>query len=295
VESLPTCDTLKIHGAPGTGKTFRCSQILKEGLQSGISESEMLYTTYRREAANDAITKIATETGIKPEKLRRVVNTTHGICLSLLLKNGFVKNSVNQSFVFNETVDIPKFNSKYGYNLKSTAHGIDSVTNGTIDSFLNTYSIMRSTGTPINEVYKIGLPLQYAIDDFKQIVNDLEEWKSENGKLEYADMIDIVIKEELLPDSKIQIYDEAQDMTTQMHTVSKMWADNAESVVLAGDHLQTLYPYQGANPKYFVEWDGELEVIPESRRLRACLKIQLYLTIGIGLINLRRESVALNL
>jgi hypothetical protein len=29
--------------------------------------------------------------------------------------------------------------------------------------------------------------------------------------------------------------------------------------------------------------------------LRACLKIQLYLTIGIGLINLRRESVALNL
>ena len=257
----------KIYGAPGTGKTHLCIDIIKENLRNGISETDILYTTYRREAANDAVVKISTETGIKQEKLKRLANTTHGICLSLLLRNEFVKPRENQKFLFYEPYDIPKFNKKYGYNLKANGIGIDAINNGTADPFLQTYSVMRATRTPLNDVYKVGLPLQYSISDFKQIVHDLEEWKVENGKFEFADLIDVVIKEGLCPDCALQIYDESQDMTSQMFAVSKMWSENADNVVLAGDHLQTLYPYLGANPKYFLEWDGELEVIPESRRL----------------------------
>lgn len=264
---MTTCK--KLYGAPGTGKTHMCTEIIKENLKNGIPETDILYTTYRREAASDAVIKIAKETGIKQDKLKRVVNTTHGICLSLLLKNGLVKTDVNPKFVFEEAVDIPKFNKKYGYSIKSSGTGADAVSSGNTDPFLHLYSVMRSTRTPINQVYKLGIPLLYPLSDFKQIVSDLEEWKSENGKLEFADMIDIVIKEGICPDCTVQIYDEYQDATSQMYTVSKMWADNADYVVLAGDHLQTLYPYLGANPKYFLEWDGELEVIPKSRRLTA--------------------------
>src|SRR5674476_847803 len=110
---MTTCK--KLYGAPGTGKTHMCTEIIKENLKNGIPETDILYTTYRREAANDAVIKIANETGIKQDKLKRVVNTTHGICLSLLLKNGLVKTDVNPKFVFEEAVDIPKFNKKYGY------------------------------------------------------------------------------------------------------------------------------------------------------------------------------------
>jgi len=257
----------KILGAPGTGKTHRCIDVIKENLRNGGCETDILYTTYRREAADDAVLKISNDTGIKPQKLKRLANTTHGICLSLLLKNGFVKPKENHNFLFHELYDIPKFNKKYGYNLKANGIGIDAINNGTADPFLQTYSVMRATRTPLNDVYKIGLPLQYSINDFKQIVHDLEEWKQENGKLEFADMIDTVIEEGLCPECSLQIYDECQDMTSQMYIVSKMWADNADDVVLAGDHLQTLYPHIGANPRYFLDWDGELEVIPESRRL----------------------------
>jgi len=47
--------TLKIHGAPGTGKTYRTIQILKEAINSGIPDNDIMYTTYRKEAAADAI------------------------------------------------------------------------------------------------------------------------------------------------------------------------------------------------------------------------------------------------
>lgn len=256
-----------IIGAPGTGKTYKCSHILKDYLLNGVSESDILYTTYRREATADALIKISNETGVKIGKLRKVVNTTHGICLSLLLSNGFVKINPGENIVFDERRDILKFNKDYGYHINPEGSSIDAVSNGTSDPFLQTYSLMRSTMTPLNEAYKLGIPIQYTVNDFKKICKDLEQWKSDHNKIEFADMIDIVIKEKLVPDSKIQIYDEAQDMTPQMFTVSKMWAKEAENVILAGDHLQTLYTYNGANPEYLIGWGGELDILPESRRL----------------------------
>lgn len=260
-------DDLIIYGAPGTGKTHKCSQILKEYLKNGVPESEILYTTYRREATSDALVKISNETGIKLGNLRKVVNTTHGICLSLLYANGFIKAEPGENNVFDEHTDILRFNQEYGYNIKPVGATSDAVSTGASDPFLQTYSLMRATMTPLNEVYKLGIPIQYTVNDFKRVCRDLEEWKSDNNKIEFADMIDIVIKEGLVPDSKIQIYDEAQDMTPQIYKVSKMWAEDAENVVLAGDHLQTLYTYNGANPEYLIGWGGKIEVLPESLRL----------------------------
>jgi hypothetical protein len=264
---MHTCNTDIIIGAPGTGKTYKCSQILREYLKNGTSENEILYTTFRREATTEALIKISADTGIKISKLRRVVNTTHGICLSLLYNNGLIKNNPGENNVFDERTDILKFNKEYGYNIKPGGATQDAISSGTSDPFLQTYSLMRSTMTPLNDVYKLGIPIQYTVNDFKRICRDLDQWKSSHNKIEFADMIDIVIKEGLIPDSKIQIFDEAQDMTPQMYQVSRMWAEEAKSVILAGDHLQTLYTYNGASPEYLIGWGGQIDILPESRRL----------------------------
>jgi superfamily I DNA/RNA helicase len=80
-------------------------------------------------------------------------------------------------------------------------------------------------------------------------------------------MCDIVISEKLAPNCLVQIYDEAQDMTTQLYELLNLWSKSADRVVLAGDHLQTIYVYAGASPEYFTGFTGDLEVIPLSRRL----------------------------
>ena len=200
---MHTCNTDIIIGAPGTGKTYKCSQILREYLKNGTSENEILYTTFRREATTDALIKISADTGIKISKLRRVVNTTHGICLSLLYNNGLIKKNPGENNVFDERTDILKFNKDYGHNIKPGGATQDAISSGTSDPFLQTYSLMRSTMTPLNDVYKLGIPIQYTVNDFKRICRDLDQWKSDHNKIEFADMIDIVIKEGLIPDSKI--------------------------------------------------------------------------------------------
>jgi DNA helicase-2/ATP-dependent DNA helicase PcrA len=256
-----------IYGAPGTGKTTKCTQIIKDCLDSGLTENDILYTTYRREAADDALSKIAREVGVKTSLLRKVVNTIHGKCFSLLCSNGLIQAEKRKNIIFNERKDILKFNLEYEYNLKPSGVTEDSISSGTADPFLRAYNHMRSIMTTPSEIYKSGLPVQYSISDFKRLCKDFEEWKKDNNKIEFSDMIDLVIKNELILNGKVQIYDEAQDMTPQMYTVAKVWSEGADRVFLAGDHLQTLYTYSGAEPKLFLDWGGNLEILPESKRL----------------------------
>lgn len=259
--------TLKIHGAPGTGKTYKTIQILKEAVNSGIPAENIMYTTYRKEATADAITQISKETGLPAGKLRKTVKTIHGMCLSLLLQNGLIKLDGNVNPIFNEFFDIPKFNKEYGYNIKVSRSAQDAVFSGNMDPHLSAYTLLRSTRTPLSKAYSIPMTGGLTLAEFKQFVKDLEEWKEKHNKIGYDDMIDLTIKEDLCPDCSIQIYDEAQDMTTQLHDVAQMWANEANEVILAGDPLQTLYPFWGADPAYFMNWEGETEILPVSRRL----------------------------
>lgn len=259
--------TLKIHGAPGTGKTYRTIQILKDAVNSGIPADNIMYTTYRKEATADAITQISQETGLSGGKLRKTVKTIHGMCLSLLLQNGLIKLDGQRNPIFDEFFDIPKFNKEYGYQIKVSRSAQESVFSGNMDPRLSAYTLMRSTRTPLNKAYSIPMTGGLTYADFKSFVKDLEEWKEKYNKIGYDDMIDLTIKESLCPNCSIQIYDEAQDMTTQLHDVARMWSKEADTVILAGDPLQTLYPFWGADPAYFMNWEGETEILPISRRL----------------------------
>lgn len=259
--------TLKIHGAPGTGKTYRTIQILKEAINSGIPDNDIMYTTYRKEAAADAITQISAETGLPGGKLRKTVKTIHGMCLSLILQNGLIETDSKINPIFDEFFDIPKFNKEYGYNIKTYRSAQEAVFSGNMDPHLSAYTLMRSTRTPLNKVYSIPMTGGLTLADFKRFVKDLEEWKEKYNKIGYDDMIDLNIKKGLCPDCSVQIYDEAQDMTTQLHDVARMWSKEADTVILAEDPLQTLYPFWGADPAYLMNWEGETEVLPVSRRL----------------------------
>ena len=259
--------TIKYHGAPGTGKTHKTIQDLKKAIMSGIPESDIMYTTYRKEATADAINQISAETGLPGGKLRKTVKTIHGMCLSLLLQNGLINLDGQNNPIFDEFFDIPKFNKEYGYNIKTSRAAQEAVFSGNMDPYLSAFSLMRSTRTPLSKAYSIPMTGGLTEADFKRFVKDLEEWKEKYNKIGYDDMIDFTIKEGLCPDCSIQIYDEAQDMTTQLHDVAQMWANEANEVILAGDPLQTLYPFWGADPAYFMNWEGETEILPVSRRL----------------------------
>lgn len=258
---------LKINGAPGTGKTHRTREIFRSAHENHIPISSIMYTTYRREVVDTEREKIADQFDINIKALRRV-NTIHGICLSLLYQNGIISKTPDHSPLM-EWSDYLQFNKDCGYNVNPNKTQTEDALVSQNDPYLNFNNLLKSTRTSINDAYSIQFDSRLPFESLITFVKDFDEWKASHGKIGFEDMVDLVLKEHLSPDCSIQIYDEAQDMTTQLHTVAQMWAKDADEVVLAGDPLQTLYTYSGANPSYLLDWDGETEVLPVSRRLPA--------------------------
>lgn len=258
---------LKINGAPGTGKTHRTEEIFKAALEDHISVQSIMYATYRREAVDTEKERISSQFNLNAKSLRRV-NTIHGLSLSLLFQDGIVSKEANQSPIM-RFADYMQFNHDCGYSVNPNKVQTDDMFTGHNDPYLTFQHVLKSTRTPINEAYTLQTDGRIPFDALITFVKDFEEWKANNNKIGFDDMIELVLKEHLIPDCSVQIYDEAQDMSRQQYDVAQMWSKEADSVVLAGDPLQTLYTYAGADPAYFVDWEGETEVLPISRRLPA--------------------------
>jgi DNA helicase II / ATP-dependent DNA helicase PcrA len=71
----------------------------------------------------------------------------------------------------------------------------------------------------------------------------------------------------LVPDTKVLIVDEFQDLTRQQYEIFKAWAESMDNVIIAGDPLQAIYPFWGGSPDYFFEWDAEESILSKSHRL----------------------------
>jgi superfamily I DNA/RNA helicase len=188
------------------------------------------------------------------------------------VQEGYVWFGEGHSPIMQES-DYRKFNKDCDYNIKTgklTKIGTSASDAPTFftDPYLSFYSLMKSTRTTANETCSLPI-LKSKITPVKLInfAEEFEQWKSDNDKIDFHDMVEIVLKNKLCPDCSVQIYDEVQDMNTQLFDVAKMWSKHAEKVVLAGDPLQTLYPWLGANPDNFINWEGKLKILRESRRL----------------------------
>lgn len=258
---------IKINGAPGTGKTHRTREIFKEAYDNHVPISSIMYTTYRREVADAEKEKISGQFDISLKSLRRI-NTIHGICLSLLYQDGLISKSNGHNPLMGWS-DYRQFNKDCGYTVNPNKVQSEDALISQNDPYLNFYNLLKSTRTPINKASSIQFDGKIPFDSLVTFVKDFDDWKAAHNKIGFEDMVDIVLKEHLSPDCSVQIYDEAQDMTTQLFEVARMWAKNADEVVLAGDPLQTIYTYSGANPAHFLDWEGETEVLPVSRRLPA--------------------------
>ncbi len=227
-----------------------------------------MYNTYRKNAADDAKKRISRETCV-PIKELKSVKTTHGICLSLLIHYGYIDGGLEKkkSPIMKKS-DYTQFNKDCGYKINPDKVVVDDTFSSKNDPYLSFYSLMKSTRTPLNEMY--ANPMndgRLTQPDAARFVKDFESWKSEHYKIDFSDMVDIVLRDNLCPECPVQIYDEAQDMTTQLFDVAQMWSKEADQVFLAGDPLQTLYPFWGADPRRFMDWSGDMQVLPVSQRL----------------------------
>jgi len=260
--------TIKYDGAPGTGKTWRLTQDFKTALSEGVNPENILFTQFRKEAAHDAKEILATASGVKEERLCNV-RTFHGECLSLLMRNGIVDVKKENGYLVSRH-DMKDFGKKYGYEMFTGNNKEGMKEHEKLNQLLTFYAYAKNNMIAPIEAAKICkgkeiIPVKYKAEFYK----NYEDYKQEVGKIDWSDMLNLVLENGIMTDCTVQMYDEAQDMTPIMYALSKMWSDDAETVYYAGDPLQTLYSFMGASPDHLMNTEGELVVLPKSHRLPA--------------------------
>jgi superfamily I DNA/RNA helicase len=251
-------NSLKINGAPGTGKTTALlKEIKKESDLKGIENSTI--TTFRRDVADEIKSKVSVLTGTNEQELGNI-NTIHGICYSLLERPKVITGK-----------DLKDFGKKYGYEIPSKIidpSDPEDVTTGDMKTYLNFYSWMKNTCTPLSNYY-LYPKLADLRDrhDFKQFYTEYEDFKTEIGKIDFSDMLTECYNHGLKPDTKVLFIDEFQDLTRQQYNIVNTWAESMDDVIIAGDPLQSIYPFWGSSPDYLYAWDAEQLVLPISYRL----------------------------
>lgn len=273
---------LKLIGPPGTGKTERLKNIVREKVEQGYSLDEIVYTSFTNAAANEAASRVCDDFGIsyRPEWFR----TEHSCCFRLLTLDP------QRTFSHRWLRQFSHLYPAYHYSWEDTYQYDFSIMEsegrfGT-DAMLRTFgdfaeffyilsrNLLVSPLTIWNRRGKnADLPDGLRADSFLDYCKRRDEFKKKHQLHDFPDMIELVISSGFYPpEMRILICDEAQDMSPLQWKLIESWAQHAEEFYVAGDYLQSVYGFQGAAPEDFLKLRAETEVLAKSYRLTPPVK-----------------------
>lgn len=216
-------------------------------------------TTFRRDVADEIKFKVSVIVETNERALGNI-NTIHGICYNLL---GRPKVITGKNFKI--------FGKEHGYEAPSKIidqSDPEDITTGDMKTNLNFYSWMKNPCTSLSDYHLYpNLTDLKNIHDFKRFYMEYEDFKNEIGKIDFSDMLTECYNQGLTPGTKVLIVDEFQDLTRQQYEIFNIWAESMVDVIIAGDPLQSIYPFWGGSPNYLYAWDAEQLTLPISYRL----------------------------
>ena len=260
--------TIKIFGALGTGKTETLTNTLINSLKRYKPE-EILFVTYTRGGAF-AIRERLEQKGFDPKEFP-YIGTMHSICSRLI---GLVKEQrMNDA-------ERTKFITQFKYEYESEKHKEND--EGFLDAekfviskkpfanaCLGIIARCRNAGQPVKNwkafIRDDDEEIPFTNDTLMAFYERYERYKQANDKMDYEDILERVIDNEVLPpEIKIAFFDEFQDFWMLLFEIYKMWRaySDMETIYIAGDPNQTIYRYAGADPMMFIN-----EVADETRIL----------------------------
>jgi superfamily I DNA/RNA helicase len=249
-----------IPGPPGTGKTHRLMHYLEKELKQTPAD-KIAYLAFSNAAVDVAKERIKNDdvnikTMHKMGKDECKLNTK-----TSLLKGDKWKGFKNYSRI---CADL-SFESRVNMN------GYTEYVN----SHMRIIEFARNRMINLDQA-AVELDLHYTTDIWltEQIQADLLQYKKDTEMFEYADMISKFVEGDRCPPLHCIFLDEAQDLSPLQWQMFFYIESKCARSYIAGDDDQTIYTFQGAHPKIFIDLKGEFDAQIQSRRVpRAIHKV----------------------
>jgi DNA helicase-2/ATP-dependent DNA helicase PcrA len=259
-------ERIKVFGGPGCGKTSIIKEFYQKYLFEGYKPEDITVLSFRKTAAKDLIDATISYAKVEEKELRKHVGTIHSICYRLI---GYPETMDSEDY--RAFIDL----NNYGKYLKTTGKGKNDAEESAYSGDLfDLYTWLRNTCTPFEKwkkypgIKNIKLPASKVPEFFQKY----EEYKKQVDKVDFSDMLQTVIDEQIQLDTPILMVDEFQDFTAQMYKIFEMWVPYCDSVLVAADPNQSIYEFWGGCPDYYYDFDAVEIVRPETFRLNEQMK-----------------------
>lgn len=247
-----------ILGPPGTGKTTYCLNIIDHEISKGIKPANILYSTFTKRGANEAIVRSCEKFGFKRQDIP-YFRTLHSLAFQELKIS---REDVLQLRDYKRIGEV--LGLDFGY--VDVEDGMPAPSANIGDQMLYTLGLARSRMVDPEEQFRES-DFEFGWFEFKRFIDTLAEYKSKRGLVDFSDMIDLYISGGVPIKVSVAIIDEAQDLSKQQWVMARKAIELAERVYIAGDDDQCIFKWSGADIDQFLALEGKRKVLNHSYRL----------------------------
>src|SRR5210317_92614 len=256
---MSNCQTIKIFGSPGTGKTTTLLDILEQKISEGYNPLRIGYFSFTRRAIREARRRVIKKFEIDEDNLD-YFRTIHSLCYRTL--------NINSGQVFKgervkEFSEVARIEMSGVSDEDSSGLSVGSKKG---DLLLFCDEVTRSSERNLKDVWR-ELECDHSWEEQEYFSKALASFKREKKLLDFTDMLDAFVKETYVPQLDIIFVDEAQDLTTKQWKVIEKLSEHCKFRYIAGDDDQAIYKWAGADVKKFLDIECKVEVLPISYRL----------------------------
>lgn len=219
----------------------------------------------------------------------RYFRTLHGVCFSLLIDSGLIDSGITQRLGGKSPLwYFKKFAKAFGLFFDTDALGFSRLSrNVTNNGNLVWMAISKAVNIyyPTEGKKAIERAFEWLPVTLHEHINLWEEYKREKRILDFNDMLtlayDALKKNEIKFPLKVEkeydyweygfkviLIDEFQDLSPLQFEIFKLLVERAKPdiVVIVGDDDQSIYHFQGASPKFLLNWEADYEVVLEKSK-----------------------------
>ena len=241
-----------ILGPPGTGKTTTLLNLVEQFLRAGTDIKKIGYFSFTRKAAYEAQSRAEEKFLIDKDDIP-YFRTLHSLAFRTL---GIKKEQVMK------TADYREFGLKCGIPIKTAWH---NDTDGVFNSDNEYLRIINRARVKEIDVLKEYDNCRHSLDIERDLLylldRELKKYKQEKGLVDYDDMLERFIKQDVSPSFDVLFIDEAQDLSPlQWRMVRALWK-KADKTYIAGDDDQAIFRWAGADVDTFIALKDEVDHI----------------------------------
>lgn len=271
-ETYPPRASIRLNGPPGAGKTTQIALRLAVLIEvCGVDPpNSITVATYRRSLA-DAVEQRLKEWGVIDEDTElEMWSTTHAISnrLTGLLegeKRDYRKNSGRSMGPAVTGYEKYRFCAEVLDVKYDAGPPWEQCRGELLFDVLEYAHNNRLDPTVEADLYRVpayeDLLEEWPDVDVPGIHESWVEWKDRKDLTEFHELLEAAVEPDApLPPTEVVVIDEYHDAYPLMATVAERWISEADTAIIAGDPLQVVNAYSGADPRFFTD---RLDHIPE--------------------------------